>query len=140
MARMSRTPSTMVPQSRPGLRAIRISSCRRDCRTRRSITGSLRLSVPFIGPDSCPTRMSRMTEIKANLDWTSTLLVCHAFEPSQTNLSPPRTLYTSATMTQGTGAKVPSTVKEGESRPTLSSTVQIKTYNLYSCSSSLSNS
>lgn len=56
MARTSRTPSTMVPQSRPGLRAIRISNCRRDCRTRRSITGSLRLSVPFIGPGSCPTR------------------------------------------------------------------------------------
>lgn len=60
-----------------------------------------------------------MTEIKANLDWTSMLLVFNTFKPSQTNLSSPRTLFTSATMTQETGAKVPSTVKKGESRLTL---------------------
>lgn len=53
-ASTSRTPSTIVPQSSPGLRAIRNSTCRRDCRTRRSITGC-RLSVPFIRPGRCST-------------------------------------------------------------------------------------
>lgn len=55
-ARTSRTPSTIAPQSRPGLRAIRNSTCRRDCRTRRSITGCRRLSVPFIRPGCCSAR------------------------------------------------------------------------------------
>lgn len=47
-ASTSRTLSTRAPQSRSGLRAIRSSTCRRDCRTRRSITARRPLHGSFI--------------------------------------------------------------------------------------------
>lgn len=57
-ASMSSAPSTIAPQRRAGLRAIRSSTWRRDCRTRRSITASRRLAVPFIRPGRNSTRTS----------------------------------------------------------------------------------
>lgn len=106
-ASMSSAPSTIAPQRRAGLRAIRSSTWRRDCRTRRSITASRRLAVPFIRPGRNSTRTSvqqkkrrggedwfdRRADGGAKLDWTRALLVSGPFKHGYTNLSFPRRLF-----------------------------------------------
>lgn len=51
-------------------------------------------------------RKSTMTGDSVNLDWTSMRLVSKVFKRCQTNLSSPRRLFTSATMTRGRESKV----------------------------------
>lgn len=103
---MSSAPSTIAPQRRAGLRAIRSSTWRRDCRTRRSITASRRLAVPFIGPGRNSTRtvarrkgvvrkvsLTRRADGGAKLDWTRAPLVSAPFKHGYTNLFFPRRLF-----------------------------------------------